>query len=130
MLTLPIVHTLLPVTFGYFLSSEAVIMRQLRRWKRLWRRSLTCSHKRTSMGPSRICWNSTTSGLQPEEIVRRGLDFHVCTINKSAHTKNSGNAFNDPRIILLRQSFSYIIFQQHWTKVPRSLIWTMQILDP
>ena len=50
-LTIPIVQTLLPVTFGYSLSSEAVIMRQLRRWRKLWRRSLTRSHKRTSMGP-------------------------------------------------------------------------------
>ena len=47
-LSLPTVQTLLPVTFGYSLSSEAVIMRQLRRWKRLWRWSLTGSHKRTS----------------------------------------------------------------------------------
>ena len=39
--TLPIVQALLPVTFGYSLSSEAVIMRQLRRWVRRWRRSLT-----------------------------------------------------------------------------------------
>ena len=38
-LSLPIVETLLPVTFAYSLSSEAVIMRQLRRWKRLWWRS-------------------------------------------------------------------------------------------
>ena len=37
-LTLHIVQTLLPVTSGYSLSSEAVVMRQLRRWKRLWRR--------------------------------------------------------------------------------------------
>ena len=29
--TVPIVQTLLPVTFGYSLSSEAVVMRQLRR---------------------------------------------------------------------------------------------------
>ena len=35
--TLPIVETLFPVTFGYSLSSEAVVMRQLR-WKRLWRK--------------------------------------------------------------------------------------------
>ena len=54
-LTLPIVQTLLTVTFGYSLSSEAVVMRQLRRWKRLWRRSFTRSHKRTSMGPSGSC---------------------------------------------------------------------------
>ena len=78
LLTLPIVQTMLPVTFAYSLSSEAVVKRQLRRWKRLWRRSLTCSHKRTSMGSSRSCWNGG-----------RGLEFHVCTINKSTHTKKS-----------------------------------------
>ena len=66
-LSLPIVQTLLPVTFGYSLSPEAVVMRQLRRWKRLWRRSLTRSHKRTSIGPSRSCWNGT-SALQLKEI--------------------------------------------------------------
>ena len=71
-LSLPIVLTLLPVTFGYSLSSETVVMRQLRRWKRLWRRSLTRSHKRTFMGPSRSCWNGTTSALQPEEITSKG----------------------------------------------------------
>ena len=70
-LTVPTVQTLLPVTFGYSLSSEAVIMRQLRRWKRLWRRSLTRSHKRTSIGLSRSCWNGTTSALQPEEITSK-----------------------------------------------------------
>ena len=71
-LTLLIVQTLLPVTFGYSLSSEAIIMRQLRRWKWLWGRSLTCSHKRTPMGPSRSCWNGTTSALLPEEITLKG----------------------------------------------------------
>ena len=44
-LILPIVQTLLPVIFAYYLSSDAVVMRQLRRWKRLWWRSLTHSHK-------------------------------------------------------------------------------------
>ena len=67
-----LVKTLLPVTFGYSLSSEAVVMRQLRRWKRLWRRSLTRSHKRTFMGTSRSFWNGTTSALQPEEITWKG----------------------------------------------------------
>ena len=71
-LTLPIVQTLLLVTFGYSLSSEAVVMRQLRRWKRLWRRSLIRSHKRTSMGPSRSCFAVSTSALQPEEITSKG----------------------------------------------------------
>ena len=69
--TVPIVQNLLPVTFRYSLSSEAVVMRQLKGWKRLWRRSLIRSHKRTSMGPSRSCWNGTTSALQPEEIISK-----------------------------------------------------------
>ena len=70
--TLPIVQILLPVTFGYSLSSEAVLMRQLRRWKRLWRKSLKRSHKRTYMGPFLSCWNGTTSALQLEEITSKG----------------------------------------------------------
>ena len=81
-LTIPIVETLLPVTFGYSLSSEAAVMRQLRRLKRLRR-----SHKRTCMGSSRGFWNGTTSALQPEEMTSKGLEFHVCSINKSALTK-------------------------------------------
>ena len=85
--TVLIVQTMLPVTFGYSLSSEAVVMRQMRRWKRLWQRSLSRSHKRTSMEPSKNCWNDTTSALQPEEITR--LESHVCTINKSSHTKKA-----------------------------------------
>ena len=68
-LGLPTVQTLLPVTFAYSLSSQAVVMRQLRRWKRLWRRSTVqqvhCSRRR---------------------LLQRGLEFHVCTINKSLET--------------------------------------------
>ena len=69
--TLSIVQTLLPVTFGYSLRSDAVVMRQFRKWKRLWRWSLTRSHKRTSMGSSRFFWNGTTNALQPEEITSK-----------------------------------------------------------
>ena len=31
-------------------------------------------------------------------LLQRGLEFHVCTINKSAHTKKSGNLSYAPRI--------------------------------
>ena len=67
-----IVQTLLPVIFAYSLSSEAVVMRQLRRRKRLWRRSFTRSHKRTFIGLSRSSWNDRTSALHPEEITSKG----------------------------------------------------------
>ena len=33
-------------------------------------------------------------------LLRRGLEFHAWTINKSAHMKKSGNLFNDPRIYI------------------------------
>ena len=72
-LRLPRVLTLLSVTFGYSIRSQVVVMRQLSRWKRLWRRSLTRSHKRTSMRPSRSCWNGTASALQPEDITSKGI---------------------------------------------------------
>ena len=62
-LSLPIVQTFIPGTFACSLRSEDVVMRQLRRLKWQWRRSLTRSHKRTSMGPSRSCWNCTISAL-------------------------------------------------------------------
>ena len=32
-------------------------------------------------------------------LLRRGLEFHMCTINKSAHTKKSGNLSYAPRTI-------------------------------
>ena len=51
------------------------------------------------MGPFRSCRNGT-SALQPNEITSKGLEFHVCTINKSAHTKKSANLFNDPSIYI------------------------------
>ena len=89
------IQTLLPVTFGYSLSSEAVVMRQLRRWKRLWRRSLTCSHKRTSMGPSRSFWNSTST-LQPEEITSKGTSFMCVLSIKVPIWKKSGNLSHAP----------------------------------
>ena len=78
-LWLPVVQTLLPVTFAYSLNSEAVVMRQLMRWKRLWRRSLTRSQKRISM-VQQMHWSRG-------RLLRRGREFHVCTVNKSAHTK-------------------------------------------
>ena len=58
--------------WGFKGVREEIPSEEARRWKRLWRRSLTHSHKRTSMWPSRSCWNGTTSALQPEEITSKG----------------------------------------------------------
>ena len=98
--SLPIVQTLLPVTFVYTLSSEAVIMRQMRRWK-------GCDeghwHSHTSVLPcglSEVIGSLQHVHWSRRRLLRRGLEFHMCTINKSGHTKKSGNLFNDPRICI------------------------------
>ena len=64
--------------------AQAVVMRQLRRWKRLWWRSFARSHKMTSMGPSRMVQQVYCNRRR---LLRRRLEFDVCTINKSANTK-------------------------------------------
>ena len=78
--TLPIVQTLLPVTFAYSLSSEAVGMRQLRRLKKLWRRGLPWDLPEVAGLVQQV-------DCSQRRLLRRGLEIHVCTINKSAHTK-------------------------------------------
>ena len=113
-LSLPIVQTLLPVTYGYSLSSEAVVMRQLRRWKRLWRRSLTRSHKKTSMGPTRSYWNGT-SALQLEEITLGGDKTFICVLSmKVPIRKKSGNLFNDLCIYIHIYIYTLFSFNQSY----------------
>ena len=60
---------------------------ETRRWKRLWRRSLTRSHKRTSMDLAEVIGTVQQVHCSEKRLLRRGLGFHMCTINKSAHTK-------------------------------------------
>ena len=50
------------------------------------------------MGPSRSCWNGTTSALQPVEITSKGTRVScVYYQSKCPYEKKSGNLFNDPR---------------------------------
>ena len=70
LLTLPIVQTLLPVTFGYSLNQRLLL------WDN-WGDKRGCDEvidtltQETSMGPSRSCWNGT-SAMQPKEITSKG----------------------------------------------------------
>ena len=49
------------------------------------------------------------------DYLERGLEFHVCTINKSAHTKKSGDLSYAPRIyyisIIENKNFGEVIFK-------------------
>ena len=105
-LSLPIVQTLLLVTFRYSQSSETVVMTQLRRWKRLWRRSLTRSHKKTSMGPSSSCWNGTTSALQPEEITSKGTLVSYVYYQWNCPYEKSLETYRMPLVCCLERSYS------------------------
>ena len=40
-------------------------------------------------------------------LLRRGVEFHMCTINKSAHTKKSGNLSNDLCIYIYINIYIY-----------------------
>ena len=72
---------------------------------------MTRSHKRSSMGPSRSCWNGRTSALQPEEITSKGTRVSLCVISiKVAIRKKSGNFFNDPSIYI----YIYICYERNY----------------
>ena len=57
------------------------------------------------MGPSRGCWNGTTSALQPEGITSKETSF-MCVLSIIVPIrKKSGNLFNHPRIYYI---YTYI----------------------
>ena len=63
------------------------------------------------MGPSRSCFNDTTSALQPEEITSKGTRVLVVYYQKKCrYEKKSENLFNDPRIYIFYLIVSLIFF--------------------
>ena len=90
---LSIVQTLLPVTFAYSLSSrknlEAIVMRQLRRWKRLFEGHWHAHTRGLPWGLPEVVGKVQQMHCRRRRLFGRGLEFHVYTINKSAHTKKS-----------------------------------------
>ena len=93
-LSLPIVQTLLPVTFAYSLSSEAVVMRQLRRWKR----SLTRSRKRTSMGLPEVVGTVQQVHCSGGDYFEGDKSFMCVLSIKVPIRKKSGNLLYASRI--------------------------------
>ena len=97
-------------------------MKQLRRWKRLWQRLLTHSHKRISMGPSKSCWNGTTIALQPEEITSKGTRVSCvyyqlkCPYKKSLETYLMILIYIYYMIVNVTLSFMLYTFIRQWTR--------------
>ena len=83
---LPIVKTLVPVTFGYSLSSEAVVMRH---WD-----EIGCDEghwhahtRRLPWGLPEVVGTAQQVHCSQRRLLRRWLEFHVCIINKNVHTE-------------------------------------------
>ena len=62
---------LAPCDFWLFPKLRGCRYETIEKIKEAVTKSMTRSHKRTSMGPWRRCWNGITSALQPEGITRR-----------------------------------------------------------
>ena len=79
--SLLIVQTLLPVTFGYSLSSQAVVMRQLR-WKRLYESHWHAHTRGLTWVLTEVVGTAQQEHYSRRRLLRRGLEFHVFTVNK------------------------------------------------
>ena len=101
-ITPPIVQTLLPVTFAYSISSrknlEAVVMRQPLSYER------GCDEGQWHAHTKWLPWGlpevvgTVQVHCSRRTLLRKWLEFHVCTTNKSTPTKKYGNLFNEPCI--------------------------------
>ena len=82
---------LLPVTFSYSLSSEAVVMRIIEEMKEAVTMVIdTLTQEDFHRGLSEVT-GTVKVHCSRRRLLRMGLEFHVCTINKSAHTKKLEN---------------------------------------
>ena len=98
--TLPIVQTLLPVTFGYSLSSRYETIEEMK--------------EAVKMVIDKVTQEDVHEVFQEvlerhNKCIAAGGDYFVCTINKNGHTKNkSGNLFNDPRVYIYIYIYIYV----------------------
>ena len=83
----PIVQTLAPCDFWLFPKLKGCRYETIEEMKEAVTKVIDTLTQEDFHGPSRSCWNGTTSALQPEEITSKGTRVSWCTINKSAHTK-------------------------------------------
>ena len=87
-LTLPVVETLLPVTFGYSLSSEALRYETIEKMKEALTKVIDTLTQEDFHGAlEKLLERYNKCIAAGGDYFERGLEFHVCTINKSTQTK-------------------------------------------
>ena len=104
-LSFPIDQTLLPVTFGYSPSSEAVVMRTIEEMKEAVTKVIDAlTQKDFHAAFQKLLERYNKCIAAGGDYFEGGLEFHVCTINKSCpYEKSLENLFNDPRSVLNRR---------------------------
>ena len=108
--SLSISRDLAPCDFCLFPKLRVVVLRQLRRRKRLWRMLWTRSNRGLEWGLPELLAMVQEVHCSRRRLLRRGLQFHVFTINKVPIRKMSGNLFNDPRTLGKVSIFLNFIF--------------------
>ena len=97
-LTLPVVQTLLPVTFAYSLSSEAFVMRQLREMKEAVTKLIdTLTQEDVHGAFQKLLERSNKFIAVGGDYFKGDLSFMSVLSMKVPIRKKSGNLFNDPR---------------------------------
>ena len=99
-------------------------MRQLRRWKRLWPRSLTRLHMKTSMGHSRSCWNNTTSALLLKEISSKGTRVFMCVLSIKVPIRKTSITALEILFFVIPYSWRRVFFQTNSCKAS-SIVWAL-----
>ena len=99
-LTLSIVDTLLPVTFGYSPKLSGCRYETTEEMKEAVTKVIdTLTQEDFHVGLPKVV-GTVQVHCSRRRLLRGVLEFHEGIINKSAHTKKSGNLFNDPRIYI------------------------------
>ena len=98
-LCLPIVKILLPVTFGYSLSSQAVVMRQLRRWKKAVMKIIDTLTQEDLHGAfQKLLERHNKCIAAGGDYFEGDLSFMCVLLIKVPMRKKSAKLFNDPHI--------------------------------
>ena len=110
-LSLPIVQTFLPVTFGYSLSSEAVVCETIEEMKEAVTKGIDTLAKEDFYGAFQKLLERYNKCIAAGGDYFEGDKSFMCVLSiKVPIRKKSGNLFNDPRILLTKKSFVHADF--------------------
>ena len=100
---------LAPCDFWLFHKLRGCCYERIEEMKEAVTKSLTRSHKRTSMRPSRSCWNGKQVHCSRRRLLWRRQEIHVCTIIKVPIRKKSLETYLMTLVIFFLYEYMYSI---------------------